>query len=129
MVDTPPRERPEFDPATPHHDTRADLRRRSLRIGAGEHSEQAESARPQRYRSPKLVVCSVVCRSVTCLCGVVVGDDGFSIAFSGGGIRAAAFDCGLLWRLAESGICKDIEYLSCVSGGSFTGTSFLSHLT
>ena len=27
--------------------------------------------------------------------------DGFSVAFSGGGIRAAAFDCGLLWRLAE----------------------------
>ena len=28
----------------------------------------------------------------------------FSVAFTGGGVRAAAFQAGVLWRLAESGL-------------------------
>ena len=29
--------------------------------------------------------------------------DGIGLCFSGGGVRAASFDCGIIWRLAELG--------------------------
>mmetsp|Transcript_45726 Transcript_45726/g.120842 ORF Transcript_45726/g.120842 Transcript_45726/m.120842 type:complete len:1100 (-) Transcript_45726:49-3348(-) len=51
----------------------------------------------------------------------------FSVAFSGGGIRAAAFQSGVLWRLAEAGLLKDVEYLAAVSGGGYIASSFASH--
>eukprot|EP00927_Polykrikos_kofoidii_P009980 TRINITY_DN14203_c0_g2_i1.p1 TRINITY_DN14203_c0_g2~~TRINITY_DN14203_c0_g2_i1.p1 ORF type:complete len:1019 (-),score=129.59 TRINITY_DN14203_c0_g2_i1:14-2815(-) len=52
----------------------------------------------------------------------------FSVAFSGGGVRAAAFHSGVLWRLAKEGILKDLEHLSLVSGGAYVGTSYISFL-
>lgn len=52
----------------------------------------------------------------------------FSVAFSGGGIRAAAFHCGVVWRLAERGRLKDVEHLSLVSGGSYVGTALMTFL-
>ncbi|CAE8722213.1 unnamed protein product [Polarella glacialis] len=52
----------------------------------------------------------------------------YSVALSGGGIRAAAFQCGVLWRLAACGRLKDLEHLSVVSGGSYVGTAFLTFL-
>ena len=33
----------------------------------------------------------------------------FSLAFSGGGIRAAAFQSGVLWRLAEEGHLQELS--------------------
>ena len=45
------------------------------------------------------------------------------LAFSGGGIRSAAFCSGVLCRLLERGI--EVDYLSCVSGGGYTGTAYL----
>ena len=45
------------------------------------------------------------------------------IAFSGGGIRSAAFCSGALRRLLQDGV--PLEYLSCVSGGGFTGAAFM----
>jgi len=51
----------------------------------------------------------------------------FSVAFSGGGIRAAAFQAGVLWQLAEMGKLQDVEYLSAVSGGSYIQTAFATH--
>jgi hypothetical protein len=51
----------------------------------------------------------------------------FSVAFSGGGIRAAAFQSGVLRRLAEEGLLKDVEYLAAVSGGGYIASSFCSH--
>eukprot|EP00929_Paragymnodinium_shiwhaense_P051210 TRINITY_DN25787_c0_g1_i2.p1 TRINITY_DN25787_c0_g1~~TRINITY_DN25787_c0_g1_i2.p1 ORF type:complete len:1017 (-),score=204.50 TRINITY_DN25787_c0_g1_i2:70-3120(-) len=50
----------------------------------------------------------------------------FSVAFSGGGVRAAAFHCGVIWRLAEQGRLKDVEHLSLVSGGAYVGTAFMT---
>ncbi|KAL9981893.1 hypothetical protein ACROYT_G010656 [Oculina patagonica] len=44
-------------------------------------------------------------------------------AFSGGGIRSAAFCSGVLRKLLESEV--EVDYLSCVSGGGYTGTAFL----
>ena len=45
------------------------------------------------------------------------------LAFSGGGIRSAAFCSGVLRRLLQRNV--HVEYLSCVSGGGYTGTAFL----
>jgi hypothetical protein len=52
----------------------------------------------------------------------------FSLALSGGGIRAAAFQAGVLWRLAEEGVIQHVEYLAAVSGGGYVAASYLSHL-
>lgn len=45
------------------------------------------------------------------------------LAFSGGGIRSAALCSGVLRRLVKDK--AKVDYLSCVSGGGYTGTSFL----
>lgn len=45
------------------------------------------------------------------------------IAFSGGGIRSAAFCSGVLRRLLQKKV--KIDYLSCVSGGGYTGSAYL----
>ena len=45
------------------------------------------------------------------------------LAFSGGGIRSAAFCSGVLRRLLQRDV--QVDYLSCVSGGGYTGTAFL----
>lgn len=51
----------------------------------------------------------------------------FALAFSGGGIRAAAFQAGVLWRLAATGRLKDVDYFSAVSGGAYIAAAFASH--
>jgi len=43
------------------------------------------------------------------------------LAFSGGGIRSATFNLGILQGLAELGLLKRFDYLSTVSGGSWIG--------
>lgn len=45
------------------------------------------------------------------------------IAFSGGGIRSAAFCSGALRRMLQDKV--PLEYLSCVSGGGYTAAAFL----
>ena len=45
------------------------------------------------------------------------------VAFSGGGIRSAAFCSGVLRRLIETN--KEPDYLSCVSGGGYTGSAYV----
>ena len=45
------------------------------------------------------------------------------MAFSGGGIRSAAFCSGVLDTLLENEV--EVDYLSCVSGGGYTGTAYL----
>ena len=49
--------------------------------------------------------------------------DGIGVAFSGGGIRSAAFSSGVLRRLLQKKI--PVEYMSCVSGGGYTGTAYV----
>src|SRR5687768_6814876 len=41
----------------------------------------------------------------------------FGLAFSGGGIRSATFNLGILQGLAEHGLLRRVDYLSTVSGG------------
>jgi GNAT superfamily N-acetyltransferase len=43
------------------------------------------------------------------------------ITISGGGIRSATFGIGVLQGMAEAGILKFADYLSCVSGGAYAG--------
>lgn len=44
------------------------------------------------------------------------------LAFSGGGIRSATFNLGVLQALAELGLLKRFDYLSTVSGGGYIGS-------
>lgn len=46
------------------------------------------------------------------------------IGLSGGGFRASLFHIGVLAAMAEKDKLKDIEVLSCVSGGSIIGTFY-----
>jgi len=54
--------------------------------------------------------------------------DGIGVCFSGGGVRAASFDCGILWKLAELKLLKDVDVLSAVSGGGYAASSYASHV-
>ncbi len=44
------------------------------------------------------------------------------LAFSGGGIRSATFNLGVLQALARSGLLRYVDYLSTVSGGGYIGS-------
>jgi Patatin-like phospholipase len=46
------------------------------------------------------------------------------LALSGGGFRASFFHLGVLACLAERNVLRDVEVLSCVSGGSIVGTCY-----
>ena len=45
----------------------------------------------------------------------------FGVSFSGGGIRSATFNLGIIQGLAENGLLRQIDYLSTVSGGGYIG--------
>ena len=54
------------------------------------------------------------------------------LSLSGGGIRSAIFNLGVLQALAKNGLLQKIDYLSTVSGGGYIGSSltwFLSEQT
>ncbi len=46
------------------------------------------------------------------------------LALSGGGFRASLFHVGVLARLAEQNLLRDVEVISCVSGGSIIGAYY-----
>lgn len=48
----------------------------------------------------------------------------FGVALSGGGYRAAAFHLGTLRYLNKSGALRNVDYFSCVSGGSIVGAAY-----
>ena len=47
--------------------------------------------------------------------------DLFGLALSGGGIRSATFNLGLLQSLDEAGVLRTLDYVSTVSGGGYAG--------
>lgn len=59
--------------------------------------------------------------------GAGSGLDAVGLALSGGGIRSATFCLGVVQVLAERGLMPDVDYLSSVSGGGYTG-SFITSL-
>jgi hypothetical protein len=50
------------------------------------------------------------------------------LALSGGGIRSATFCLGVVQVLAERGLFKEIDFLSTVSGGGYTGSFITTRL-
>src|SRR5262249_22129585 len=50
----------------------------------------------------------------------------FALAFSGGGIRSATFNLGILQGLAQAKLLTRINYLSTVSGGGYIGGWLIS---
>jgi Patatin-like phospholipase len=57
-----------------------------------------------------------------------VEDSLIGLAFSGGGIRSATFNLGILQGLARNGLLHNFDYLSTVSGGGYIG-SWLAAVT
>jgi Patatin-like phospholipase len=55
-------------------------------------------------------------------------DDLIGLAFSGGGIRSATFNLGVLQALSDAKLLNKIDYLSTVSGGGYVGSFFSSML-
>jgi len=51
------------------------------------------------------------------------GTEAIGLAFSGGGIRSAAYCLGVMQTLVQHGWLKHIDYLSTVSGGGYIGTA------
>src|ERR1700675_4221723 len=54
--------------------------------------------------------------------GSIARDQLMGLAFSGGGIRSATFNLGVLQALAELQLLGKIDYLSTVSGGGNIGS-------
>ncbi|NMQ27628.1 patatin family protein [Candidatus Accumulibacter phosphatis] len=48
----------------------------------------------------------------------------FGLALSGGGFRASLYHIGVLARLAELDVLRNVEVISCVSGGSILGAHY-----
>ena len=51
-------------------------------------------------------------------------DDLVGLAFSGGGIRSAIFNLGVLQALEGAGLMKRVDYLSSVSGGGYIASCY-----
>jgi hypothetical protein len=50
------------------------------------------------------------------------------LAFSGGGIRSATFNLGILQGLQELDVLRDVDYLSTVSGGGYIGSWLVANV-
>ena len=50
------------------------------------------------------------------------------LALSGGGLRASFFHIGILAQMAEQGLLRSIQVISCVSGGSIIGALYYLHV-
>ncbi|WP_104400684.1 patatin-like phospholipase family protein [Vibrio penaeicida] len=48
------------------------------------------------------------------------------LCFSGGGIRSATFNLGVIQAFKKSGLLNNVDYLSTVSGGGYIGAAFSS---
>lgn len=56
-------------------------------------------------------------------------ENAVGLALSGGGIRSATFNLGILQSMAAKGIFKYVDYLSTVSGGGYIGSSLTWFMT
>jgi len=56
------------------------------------------------------------------------GANAVGLSLSGGGIRSATFCLGVVQILAARGLLKDVDFLSTVSGGGYTGSFLTSRL-
>ena len=56
----------------------------------------------------------------------VTADESYGLAFSGGGIRSATFNLGILQGLAQAKLLPQMKYISTVSGGGYIGAWLVS---
>ena len=49
-------------------------------------------------------------------------DDLIGLSFSGGGIRSATFNLGVIQAFAQKQLLRHVDYLSTVSGGGYIGS-------
>ncbi len=56
------------------------------------------------------------------------GWEAIALCLSGGGERSATVQIGVLQGLQEKGLLKKADYISCASGGAYTGAWYVSHL-
>jgi hypothetical protein len=56
------------------------------------------------------------------------GCNAVGVALSGGGIRSATFSLGVTQVLAARGLLRDVDFLSTVSGGGYTGSFVTARL-
>ena len=59
---------------------------------------------------------------------ITVGHQLFGVSLSGGGIRSAALNLGILQSIDEQQLFDEVDYLSTVSGGGYTGTAISSFM-
>jgi len=56
--------------------------------------------------------------------GKIMGEYRLGLGLSGGGFRASFFHIGVLARMAELGLLRQVEFISTVSGGSIVGAAY-----
>jgi hypothetical protein len=97
-----------------------------------EDSEHIEVAVHRRERDHQTVPGGELLDDTRCSCKKVPGwsrrvwngeqlDHTIGLAFSGGGIRSATFNLGVLQKLQELDLLRQVDYLSTVSGGGYIG--------
>lgn len=85
------------------------------------------SGLPQEIQDAELDVIKV--RREAAGSGGVEGTDSLvGLALSGGGVRSAAFNLGVLQAFFSNGLLRSIDYLSTVSGGGYIGSWFSSRV-
>jgi len=88
------------------------------------HSGSAEVPKTFKEVLQDELKCIKVSRRLRGLTAEVNGDSLIGLAFSGGGLRSATFNLGILQGLAQKGLLRNFDYLSTVSGGGYIGSWF-----
>ncbi|MDH4209721.1 MAG: patatin-like phospholipase family protein, partial [Anaerolineae bacterium] len=78
--------------------------------------DEIQSSREKRQRREPVPTTEGEPRERACGANLV------GLAFSGGGIRSATFNLGILQALAQLGLLRRFDYLSTVSGGGYIGS-------
>jgi hypothetical protein len=68
------------------------------------------------------------CQDSSFSCELPLQADLRGLALSGGGVRSATFCLGVVQALVKSGLFKEFDYLSTVSGGGYIGSTLSSSL-
>jgi predicted acylesterase/phospholipase RssA len=78
--------------------------------------------RPLEVESIKAFFATLLPGAEDAIGALIIGKVG--LALSGGGFRASYYHLGVLACLAERNVLRDVEVLSCVSGGSIVGACY-----
>jgi hypothetical protein len=81
------------------------------------HGVSVEDVHQREYQSLEALSQAAQLQS-----GKVARDQLLGLALSGGGIRSATFNLGVLQSLARARLLKEFDYLSTVSGGGYIGS-------